>query len=1107
MQSFFDHVAAYKRYLGTYIEDAALYWRGFSRLIADRWWLRIPMILLTLGALLLVALHPLMFGTLPDSPDGLLHLYRLVALDHAISEGNIWPRYAPGLAFGYGLPIFNFYAPLYLYPFELLHLLGLEFVDALLVGLGLMTIIGAGGAYLMGRMWSMANPTEGLVAGLVCAVAYAYAPYTFYNMPRRMAIAEFVALAVLPWVIWAFWKLSEKGTRLRFVIAAVLYALFIPLHNITTIAGTALLAVLCLYLWWRRGGHIGTDAPQTLLKLVLAGIVGIALMTFFWLPALTETDYAQINSATENVGDIQVENNFHTVSETLALPRPADLTEIHPPVPRPVGWVQILLGFSAIGVIAYQGRHVGDLWRVRGWIALAAVLGLFFILMTLPISGAIYQTIPLLGYTQFPWRMLGPASLLLAAIASAGVVGVGTLLNSFWSRAWFASGAVILLVLYAMPWLYGVYVPRPQANNIIDAQNFERATGWVGTASFNEYLPRWTRELPPQNQLTGLYAETPAIRRLQALPEDVLISEEYWGLINGSFLVETPQPTRIIFNWLYFPGFWAEVNQQRVSLSIIPPSGTFAVDVPAGLSRVVVGFGPTTMRFWSMVTSGIAVVILVGLMFIKPLWKLPFNDTRRAEREPESFIAVLTVALLTGLTLFAAKLIYFDSNNTVVKRARFAEGIDAGLDVPVEATFEQQVKLLGYSGLASAASNGSLSINLYWQLANDAIDQSYASVIFLSNSDGNIITLTGNQHAGDWPVWAWLPGFYVEERLILDIPAGTAPGNYELHAALYDTNVDRNLSVMTAAGVPVGVSIKMDDIFVQRPVTAPSLDELSVDESLGETLIAGITIVELSPPPETIEVGQPFTIEWLVQSASRFDEAYQTRLLWVMEDEVIVASRSLDLALNYPTTEWRRGDVWRGLHVITVPGQLPAGDYQVVLQIEETQGGLIGERVAVGDVQVTTPERRFDLPERVQIPTNISWVNGIELLGYSLQSRVIPQSNGVELRLYLQPDAQINESLTLFVHLLDVEGNLVAQRDTIPVNGTRPTTGWVAGEVLTDDISIFIGDNIASGEYRIAVGWYDARSSERISIGGETFYLLPDTILITPSGESEVKDN
>ena len=47
-------------------------------------------------------------NTITDSADSLLHLYRVVALSHAMDQGALLPRWLPDLAYGYGLPLFVF---------------------------------------------------------------------------------------------------------------------------------------------------------------------------------------------------------------------------------------------------------------------------------------------------------------------------------------------------------------------------------------------------------------------------------------------------------------------------------------------------------------------------------------------------------------------------------------------------------------------------------------------------------------------------------------------------------------------------------------------------------------------------------------------------------------------------------------------------------------------------------------------------------------------------------------------------------------------------------------------------------------------------------------
>src|SRR5688572_5584486 len=184
------------------------------------------------------------YGLMPATPDGLLHLYRLVALDHAIQHGAVWPRFVPGFLFGYGAPVFNYYAPLSLYIPEALHLAGLSFVDALLIGMMVYVVLSAIGAYFLGRVWG------GPVAGMMASVAYTCAPYLLYDWPRRGAVAEFAALAILPWVLWAFWRLAAHGQRRDLVLAVITLSALILTHNITALFTMPLLIAYSAYLWW-----------------------------------------------------------------------------------------------------------------------------------------------------------------------------------------------------------------------------------------------------------------------------------------------------------------------------------------------------------------------------------------------------------------------------------------------------------------------------------------------------------------------------------------------------------------------------------------------------------------------------------------------------------------------------------------------------------------------------------------------------------------------------------------------------------------------------------------------------------------------------------------
>ncbi len=76
------------------------------------------------------------------------------------------------------------------------------------------------------------------------------------------------------------------------------------------------------------------------------------------------------------------------------------------------------------------------------------------------------------------------------------------------------------------------------------------------------------------------------------------------------------------------------------------------------------------------------------------------------------------------------------------------------------------------------------------------------------------------------------------------------------------------------------------------------------------------------------------------------------------------------------------------------------------------------------------------------------------------------------LALFWRCTEQIWENATVFVHLVDAQGNKVAQRDVPPLEGTRPTSSWQPGEELRDDQDVSIPAEVPPGEYEILVGMY-----------------------------------
>ena len=85
----------------------------------------------------------------------------------------------------------------------------------------------------------------------------------------------------------------------------------------------------------------------------------------------------------------------------------------------------------------------------------------------------------------------------------------------------------------------------------------------------------------------------------------------------------------------------------------------------------------------------------------------------------------------------------------------------------------------------------------------------------------------------------------------------------------------------------------------------------------------------------------------------------------------------------------------------------------------------------------------------------------------------------------------------MFAHLLDGEGRLVAQQDSEPSGGNRPTTTWMAGETITDRLGILIPQNLAAGEYQLVVGIYHPDTGERLTVHDASGSTMGDGIMLT----------
>jgi hypothetical protein len=112
----------------------------------------------------------------------------------------------------------------------------------------------------------------------------------------------------------------------------------------------------------------------------------------------------------------------------------------------------------------------------------------------------------------------------------------------------------------------------------------------------------------------------------------------------------------------------------------------------------------------------------------------------------------------------------------------------------------------------------------------------------------------------------------------------------------------------------------------------------------------------------------------------------------------------------------------------------------------------------------------------------------LKLLGYDLQTASTEPGESVRLTLYWQGLIAMDRNWSVFVHVVDEHGVIVAQRDRYPGQGLLATTLLKPGQTWADDYVIPIpAGTLAPASLQIAVGVYDLRDGMRLRFasGGE----------------------
>jgi len=518
---------------------------------------------------------------------------RIQQMALALRDGQFPVRWVADLGYGFGYPIFNFYAPLAYYVGGFWYLLGLN----ALLATKLMFILGI---LLSGfLMYLLAREFWGEIGGILSGLFYVYAPYHAVDIYVRGAVAEFWAMAFIPLVFYSFYKLFQRKKGIWVVIGGVSYALVVLSHNLTAMILTPfLIAYLLLLIVISREGR----KPLSLFFLY-SFILGLGLAAFYWLPALFEMKLTKVFGQIGGGADWR--NHFVFLDQLWSSP-----------------WG---FGGSAAGRLDGMSFMIGKLHLV--FMALSLLTGIwllrkkerkasfviflslcFFalsIFLTNQLSWPIWTTIPSLAFIQYPWRFLILATFaasLMAGSAALWFKKKGTVFSFL-----FGGIVVLMLLLPNIKYFQPQFYLNVSTSDYINEENIK----WETSKISDEYLPK---EFPvPENRNEVAWGKVAVLEGEAEIKNLALKSHQ------STFNIAGKTEAEILVNTAYLPGWKVWVDGREADFAL--EGGKIKISPLPGEHQISVRLTDTPIRTIANLISLVSWGILVGFMLRYNGWK------------------------------------------------------------------------------------------------------------------------------------------------------------------------------------------------------------------------------------------------------------------------------------------------------------------------------------------------------------------------------------------------------------------------------------------------------------------------------------------------------
>ncbi len=438
---------------------------------------------------------------------------RVQQMAQSLRDGMFPVRWVADLGYGYGYPLFNFYAPLAYYFGAFFMLVGFSALTATKIMMGFSMVFAGISMYLLAKeFW-------GKLGGSISGILYVYAPYHAVNLYVRGDVAELWAYAFLPLPFLAIYQLYTFVSRLLFketekgniknkivninnknkkifywiLVGSVSYAAIILSHNLSALMVTPFILVTIFYISYLLFKEKNLYAIRYVLY---ATCFGILLSTFYWLPVLGEMHYTNVLSQIGGKADFR--DHFVCPSQLWE-----SLWGFGGSVSGCIDGMSFRIGKLHITLTVVSFILSFFLWKKNKKYVTGVILGLLLFLvgvwLTVDSSSLLWNSISVMSFFQYPWRFL-----LVVSFASSFVGGSAIyFIKSYSTKVTpYLSVYAALIILLANFSLYlKLFTPQAILNKKDEAYTSTQKLRWDISRISDEYLPKGFQKPEKKEQI------------------------------------------------------------------------------------------------------------------------------------------------------------------------------------------------------------------------------------------------------------------------------------------------------------------------------------------------------------------------------------------------------------------------------------------------------------------------------------------------------------------------------------------------------------------------------------------------------------------------------